>query len=188
MKKHSIGILFISYLVANNAALADKNTLSFGYAQSKVESFKNIKGVNAQYRYEFSSPISILSSLTYLSGSRSESYHDSNASVSEYAKTKMKTYSVQIGPVYRFTNVASAYTTIGINHAKVKNTSEVKIFQNHKKRQNSESSTTFAYGAGLILNPLENISANIGYEGTRIKLNDKHYGINGFNIGVGYRF
>lgn len=186
MQKRTIGILFIGYLVVNNAALAEKNTVSFGYAQSKVESFKNIKGVNAQYRYEFSSPISILSSFTYLSGSRYESFHD--VDVSEHTKTKMKAYSIQIGPAYRFTKMASAYTTIGINHAKVKNTSEVKVAHQYEKGQNSESSTSFAYGAGIIINPLENISANIGYEGTRIKLDDKHYDINGFNIGVGYRF
>lgn len=188
MKKIPIGILFIGYFVANNAALAEKNTFSLGYAQSKVNKFKNIKGMNIQYRYELNSPISILSSLTYLSGSRSESFDDHIVGISEHTKLKVKSYSMQLGPAYRFTNIASAYTTIGINYAKVKNTSEVKFSQRYVKDKNSENSTSFAYGAGVIINPHENISANIGYEGTRIKLNDKHYGINGFNIGVGYRF
>ena len=51
----------------------------------------------------------------------------------------------------------------------------------------SYKSTSFAYGAGIIINPLENLTVNVGYEGTTADLDD-NYSINGFNIGVGYRF
>lgn len=41
--------------VMSGSRLADNHTLSAGYAQSKVQDFKNIKGVNLQYRYEWDS-------------------------------------------------------------------------------------------------------------------------------------
>ncbi|WP_435526336.1 Ail/Lom family outer membrane beta-barrel protein [Escherichia coli] len=51
----------------------------------------------------------------------------------------------------------------------------------------SKKSTSFAYAAGVMINPTSNITINVGYEGTRAKLGD-NYSMNGFNIGVGYRF
>lgn len=44
----------------SGSRLADNHTLSAGYAQSKVQDFKNIKGVNLQYRYEWDSPVSVV--------------------------------------------------------------------------------------------------------------------------------
>ncbi|MXD56928.1 Ail/Lom family protein, partial [Escherichia coli] len=35
----------------SGSTLADTHTLTPGYTQSKVQDFKNIKGVNLQYRY-----------------------------------------------------------------------------------------------------------------------------------------
>ncbi|HBQ66867.1 MAG TPA: Ail/Lom family protein, partial [Leclercia adecarboxylata] len=51
----------------------------------------------------------------------------------------------------------------------------------------SEKSTSFAYGAGLMINPVENVSMTLGYEGTEADLNG-NYAINGFILGIGYRF
>lgn len=55
MKKISLAV-FIAASLASGAALADNQTVSVGYTQSKIEDFKNIRGVNAQYRYEWDSP------------------------------------------------------------------------------------------------------------------------------------
>ncbi|MWL74803.1 Ail/Lom family protein, partial [Escherichia coli] len=49
MKKLSLAVL-VAATLASGAALADNQTVSVGYAQSKVEDFKNIRGVNVQYR------------------------------------------------------------------------------------------------------------------------------------------
>ncbi|ENN8379042.1 Ail/Lom family outer membrane beta-barrel protein [Providencia rettgeri] len=57
----------------------------------------------------------------------------------------------------------------------------------HEEGHVSKNSTNFAYGAGVIINPMENIAVNIGYEGTQADM-DGHKSMNGFNIGVGYRF
>ncbi|WP_156964249.1 Ail/Lom family outer membrane beta-barrel protein, partial [Trabulsiella guamensis] len=51
----------------------------------------------------------------------------------------------------------------------------------------SEKSTSFAYGFGVTFNPVDNLSINAGYEGTQANL-DGNRSINGFNVGVGYRF
>ncbi|EAY6854213.1 virulence membrane protein PagC, partial [Salmonella enterica] len=52
MKNIILSTLFIttSVLVVN-VAQADTNAFSVGYAQSKVQDFKNIRGVNVKYRY-----------------------------------------------------------------------------------------------------------------------------------------
>ena len=56
-----------------------------------------------------------------------------------------------------------------------------------KRRALYGRETSFAYGAGIIINPRDYLTVNLGYEGTRINMADDHR-INGFNIGVGYRF
>lgn len=74
MKNIILSTLFIttSVLVVN-VAQADTNAFSVGYAQSKVQDFKNIRGVNVKYRYEDDSPVSFISSLSYLYGDRQAS-------------------------------------------------------------------------------------------------------------------
>ncbi|EIR4670723.1 outer membrane beta-barrel protein, partial [Escherichia coli] len=51
----------------------------------------------------------------------------------------------------------------------------------------SKKSTDFAYAVGVIINPWGNMSVNVGYEGTKADIYGKH-SVNGFTVGVGYRF
>ncbi|STI82989.1 PagC-like membrane protein [Escherichia coli] len=62
--------------VLSGSRLADNHTLSAGYAQSKVQDFKNIKGVNLQYRYEWDSPVSVVGSFSYMKGDWADSHRD----------------------------------------------------------------------------------------------------------------
>lgn len=39
----------------------------------------------------------------------------------------------------------------------------------------------------MVMNPSDTLSVNIGYEGTKASM-DRNYSINGFNVGIGYRF
>ncbi|KAB8306336.1 Ail/Lom family protein, partial [Erwinia endophytica] len=48
--------------------------------------------------------------------------------------------------------------------------------------------TSFMYGAGVQINPTENWAVDVGYEGSSFDDNEKRRSLNGFNIGVGYRF
>ena len=74
MKKISLAVLVAASLTSG-AALADNQTVSVGYAQSKVEDFKNIRGVNVQYRYEWDAPLSVIGSFTYMSGDDDQRYY-----------------------------------------------------------------------------------------------------------------
>ena len=39
----------------------------------------------------------------------------------------------------------------------------------------------------MVMNPVDNLSINLGYECTKASM-DRDYSINGFNVGMGYRF
>ncbi|HGY3897656.1 TPA: Ail/Lom family outer membrane beta-barrel protein [Klebsiella aerogenes] len=101
----------------------------------------------------------------------------------------MKYYSLLVGPAYRINNYVSLYALGGA--AYVKATGSTKWINVGDVTANyediSEKSTSFAYGAGMIINPVENLSVNIGYEGTQADLAG-NYSINGFSVGIGYRF
>lgn len=184
-KMTMLALLCGGLLVGSNA-LADNHTVSVGYAQSKVEDFKNIRGVNVQYRYEWESPLSVIGSFSYMKGDESFSEReDFYGDVSGYdGKTKVKYYSLMAGPAYRINDYISFYGLIGVAHTKVdENVTYIGVYS----EEYSENKTSFAYGAGVVVNPVSNLSVSVGYEGTRVKYNED-VAINGFNIGIGYRF
>nr|WP_038381702.1 Ail/Lom family outer membrane beta-barrel protein [Pantoea sp. IMH] len=178
--------LFCGGLMIATGALADNHTLSLGYAQSKVQDFKNIRGVNAQYRYEWDSPVSIIGSFTYMKGDDSYSERvEAFGDIGGYdGKTDVKYYSLMAGPAYRINEYFSLYALAGMAHTKV---NDKTTYLTTYSEEYNESKTSFAYGAGVVVNPTENLSVNIGYEGTRVKYND-NVTVNGFNVGLGYRF
>lgn len=179
--------LLCSALVAGNHALADQQTVSIGYAQSKVEDFKNLRGVNLQYRYEWDSPVSIIGSFSYLKGDQdfSERYTYGRNVYGYNGQAKVKYYSLMAGPAYRINDVVSLYGLVGVAHTKV---DENVHYLGAYSESYGETNTSFAYGAGVVINPTETLAINAGYEGTRVKYNEMNYAINGFNIGIGYRF
>lgn len=173
-------------MFASTSTLADNHTVSVGYAQSKVEGFKNIRGVNVQYRYEWDSPLSVIGSFSYMKGDDSYSYRINafGETVGYDTKTDLKYYSLLAGPAYRINDYVSLYALAGLAHTKVKDRT---VYSVEYAEDFNDSKTSFAYGAGVIVNPTDNLSVSVGYEGTRVKYNE-NVAINGFNIGVGYRF
>ncbi|MBB3323200.1 MULTISPECIES: Ail/Lom family outer membrane beta-barrel protein [Atlantibacter] len=186
MKKVSLAILLVGGMVSG-AALADNHTFSVGYAQSKVEDFKNIRGVNVQYRYEFDSPVSFLGSFTYMKGDDDQNYYLASDYIENHVEAKY--YSLLVGPAYRINEYVSLYALGGVARSKAEGrTTWHNAGDGYVGRDSiSEKSTSFAYGAGVIFNPVENFSVNVGYEGTNADLEGSR-SINGFNVGVGYRF
>lgn len=173
-------IMSFAFLASENA-LADNHSVSVGYAQSMVKDFTHIRGVNAQYRYEWDSPVSVIGSISYMT--RSEDYTEEQIfTIREHAK--MKYWSLLVGPSYRFSDYISAYVIGGFSHVK----SSANVYFEDEHLNGSEISDNFAYGAGVIINPLENLVLNVGYEGTKTKFSSRNFDINGFNVGVGYRF
>lgn len=178
--------LLCTGLLTSTVALADNHTVSLGYAQSKVEDFKNIRGVNVQYRYEWDSPLSIIGSFSYMKGDDSYSESNDGGITNEYTgKVDGKYYSLLAGPGYRLNDYVSLYALAGIAHTKLEDTT---TWSTQYSESTSESKTSFAYGAGVVVNPVEYLSVNIGYEGSRVKYGESQHAINGFNVGIGYRF
>lgn len=186
MKKISLAVIIAASLTSG-AALADNQTVSVGYAQSKIEDFKNIRGVNAQYRYEWDSPWSVMGSFTYMSGDQDENYYVASDSVKNHVEAKY--YSLLVGPAYRINEYVSLYALGGVAHVKADgDTKWVNAGDGFTQKDSiSEKSTSFAYGAGVQFNPTPELAINVGYEGTNADL-DGNRSINGFNVGVGYRF
>lgn len=184
--KIMMAALICGGLFANTSVQADTHTVSVGYAQSKVGYFKNIRGINIQYRYEWDSPVSVIGSFSYMKGDNDYSYRvDFHGDPSGYdGHETLKYYSLLTGPAYRINDYVSIYALIGAAQAKVEDTT---TYLTQYSEKFSSSATSFAYGAGVVVNPTENSSVNIGYEGTNVKFVKKHK-INGFNLGVGYRF
>lgn len=186
MKKISLAV-FVAVSLASGAALADNHTVSLGYAQSKVENFKNIRGVNAQYRYEWDSPLSVIGSFTYMSGDDDQKYYVDSDSVKNHIDVKY--YSLMAGPAYRINEYVSLYALGGVAHTKADvDTKWVNAGDGYTQKDSlSEKSTSFAYGAGVQFNPTDALAVNVGYEGTNADIDGSH-SINGWNVGVGYRF
>ena len=162
MKALKLGLLFTALVSAPAFA---QSTFSLGYSFSKVEDV-NLKGFNAQYRYEWNSPMSIVVSASRLSGD--EKYSDGAVDV--------KYTSLLAGPAYRFNDFVSVYGLTGFTKA----TAEENDVGYHYK----DTKTAFAYGVGVQVNLTQNLAAHVGYEGSKIV----EAKANGFNIGVGYRF
>lgn len=179
MKKALVAAVVLagSVLAAQNA-MAESQTVSIGWAHSTVENAKDLNGVNLQYRYEWNSPWGLMGSFTWMKAD--ETVHGGfwNSDV------KAKYYSLMGGPTYRINDWVSLYGALGFANADVKE--HIRYYNG--SAEHSESATSLAWGAGVIFNPIENLSLNVGYEGTNVNYWGKDHSINGFNVGVGYRF
>ena len=115
--------------------------------------------------------------------------HRSGDSVSFFpgksVNVKAKYYSLLAGPAYRINDNVSLYALGGVARTKI-DTDGI-MHAGIRYLSSSEKSTAFAYGVGVIINPAETLSVNIGYERTQYDIKGDR-SINGFNIGVGYRF
>lgn len=190
MKKLTAFALLISAITLSPLAVASNSTVSLGYAHSDIKNVAGINGINMKYRYEWDSPLSIISSLTYMSGSKD--FFDSTNAYNYRTTENFKYYSLSAGPAYRINQYVSLYGLVGINY----NKADIDFVQSGKGSNTSilyqenynMKKTSVMYGFGVQVNPSQNLMLDLGYEGSRIKDDYKSYRINGFNIGVGYRF
>jgi len=188
-------LLMTSALVAalglSPLAQAEQHTVSLGYAQSKVQDLHNINGVNLKYRYEWDSPVSVIGSFTYMSGNDNNSYLLTRDIIDN--KVDIKYYSLSVGPAYRFNEFVSIYGLLGFNYNKVDYRSSWTNYESGSYRyMGSETGnikkTSLMYGVGVQINPMDNVAVDIGYEASSLDDGGQSYDINGFNIGIGYRF
>ncbi|WLS79984.1 Ail/Lom family outer membrane beta-barrel protein [Erwinia pyri] len=193
MKKMIVGIVLAGSVMTSPLATADRQTVSLGYAHSKIQDMGNLNGVNLQYRYEWNSPLSIIGSFSYMKGDDSDVYHDA-ANDSYKTRFKTKYYSLLAGPAYRINDYVSVYGLLGAAFTKTdgryewRNSVGADAAVGHLTIEGSAHSTNLAWAAGVAINPIDNLSVNIGYEGSRTELNGSDKSINGFNVGIGWRF
>ncbi|KFD22545.1 Ail/Lom family outer membrane beta-barrel protein [Tatumella ptyseos] len=196
MKVLFMASVLTACLGMSTQVLASDQTVSLGYAHSNInmgidmgmEGIKNLNGVNVKYRYDWGSPLSVISSFTYLNSNTKKSF-DMGDIVN--INMDVKYFSLSAGPAYRLNSWLSVYGLLGINYNKSHATStwESITGSNRSTDQDLQSTKTFLmYGAGVQINPIDNIAIDIGYEASSVNISDKKFTTNGFNIGVGYRF
>lgn len=122
-----------------NVAQADTNAFSVGYAQSKVQDFKNIRGVNVKYRYEDDSPVSFISSLSYLYGDSQASGSVESEGIHYHDKFEVKYGSFMVGPAYRLSDNFSLYALAGVGTVKA-------TFKEHSTQDGDSFLTKFPQG------------------------------------------
>ncbi|EBP4586282.1 outer membrane beta-barrel protein [Salmonella enterica] len=174
MKKFALialaGLVLGSVGTANAADY--KNTVSLGYAYTDIGGAisGNASGANVKYNWEhLDSGFGVAGSVTYSSA---------DVKYNGYKLGKVDYTSFLVGPSYRFNDYLSAYVLLGGARGKAEN-----------NWGDSESKTSFAYGAGVQLNPVKNIAVNASYEHANFSTGyDEDIKAGTWVIGVGYSF
>lgn len=176
------------------ADIADNQgiTIPDGAFSAGADKYKDPKGFNLKYRYEFDDNWGVIGSFTYAR----EKYdghinvNDPSNGDSANAKGSIKGnyFSILAGPSYRINDYVSGYAMIGLANAKIKYSADYSYNIDNSTGNGSYSEdrnkTSFAYGVGLQFNPFENIAIDVGYEGS----GSGDWNTNGFIVGVGYKF
>lgn len=178
MNKLLIAVAVASVIGSVDVANADglHHTVSVGYAQTDAKilgTSNQMPGVNLKYHWEEpDSGVGVIGSFSYTKKNLSN----------DDASGKLTYYSVTAGPSYRFNDYVNIYALLGVAYGKIEAESEYASAW--------ESKTAFAYGAGVQVNPIENVAIDASYVYTQFS---NEYG--GGNIdagtwmlGVGYRF
>lgn len=173
----SAAIICFGLLASSQSMASGTHTVSIGYAQTHLSTLKSsdskdLHGLNIKYRYEFNERWGFIGALT---ATRHEVEHYSwqSAKLKKEGSDTIDYSSVMVGPTYRFNEYISLYGNAGMARMKMKNT--------HSHESTDDS---FAYGAGVIFNPLTNLSLDLSWEASKFFSVDA----NTFGVSVGYRF
>lgn len=176
-----------------SATVQAESSITAGYAQAHVEDFGTTNGMNLKYRYEWDSPLSIITSFTFMTGSEGSSYYADRDKIDLHANVKY--YSLAAGPAWRFNELVSVYALLGASYNKVDYNYNWKNYEGTRGYVDmgnvdggNHDSTSLVYSAGIQINPLTNFVIDVGYEGSKLDDGANDHAVNGFNIGVGYRF
>ncbi|VUC87486.1 Ail/OmpX-like protein [Salmonella sp. NCTC 11881] len=172
MKQVLIAVLIVSVTGGLAQAAGVKNTVSLGYAYTDLGGALsgNARGLNLKYNAEdLNSGFGGMGSFTFTTADI-QSYSGGKAGDMDYS-------SFLVGPSYRFNEYLNAYVMAGLGHGHIDD-----------KRDNSGKKTGFAYGAGVQINPVENIAINASYEYSRFSAYDSKVNAGTWVLGVGYSF
>nr|DAM44253.1 MAG TPA: outer membrane protein [Caudoviricetes sp.] len=176
MNKLAVAVLAMSVLGGVGVASAAdyKNTVSLGYAHTHLSGLisGNAAGANLKYNWEhLNSGFGVVGSLTYTEADLNNYYYG-------YRVGEVNYTSFLVGPSYRFNDFLSTYIMLGGASGEVKD-----------NFGHSESKTSFAYGIGIQVNPVEHFAINASYEHAKFSTqlgDDIDAGT--WVLGVGYSF
>ncbi|EDR5177707.1 Ail/Lom family outer membrane beta-barrel protein [Salmonella enterica] len=214
-----ISALFFGMGVAN--AAAGQSTISIGYAQFHSNGLKNAinsdkrdaydlfdsdayhigdykdpKGFNIKYRYEFSDQWGIISSFSYAKAKSNSSINaidpDSSDVVKGKGNSKVDYYNIMVGPAYRVNDYVSGYAMLGIATSNIKSSGNLFYDLSYTtgttgsySGTENDRDTALSYSIGFQVNPISNIAIDVAYEGAGHGSNGQ---VSGFNVGIGYSF
>lgn len=182
--------LAVTFLVSS--VQAETHTISAGYVYQEVKHFDPFAGINLKYRYELNARYGLIGSFSFVSGN--DAYDAlSSSGMTVRNNLRVKTTSLLAGPTYRINRHVSFYGLLGVNNAQVSYTpmrdeSLKRPYAGDDNLYMMKHTVNFAWGGGLQINPVDYLVVDLGYEGTRGKIQGKKYTMSGFNIGVGYAF
>lgn len=135
-----------------------ENVVTGGYAHSKT-SGKSFNGVNFKYGYTPDEiDLGVISSLTITA-------NDNDNIDRGYG-------SAMVGASYRLSDALKPYVMIGVGRGVVKTDGD------------NNTSTGFAYGAGIQFTPISEFTIDAGYEGSKIFGSQ----VNSVVVGAGWKF
>ncbi|ACR70467.2 enterobacterial Ail/Lom family protein [Edwardsiella ictaluri 93-146] len=183
----------MSGVMASPAALAAEQTASIGYAHAQLQDVGNLNGFTLQYRYEWDTLWSVIGGLSYMQGSNNNAYQDAWGDTYK-TDINAKYTSLLLGPAYRINDYVSVYGLLGAAYTKMdgsyewRNSVGADTPNGHLSITSSSQAVKLAYAAGVVINPINTLSINIGYEGSQADLYGGNKTINGFTVGIGWRF
>lgn len=184
MLKKIIVLISISPFIA---VASSKHSITFGYADSYNASIKGGKikkelsdgkdnkaeGAALKYRYEWDDKYGVIVSLVV------------TGAETDYKQGKKKIGSVEygyksllVGPTYRFNDYFSAYAVAGMSKFNLKPSGV--FFEGAKENKK----TTIGYGAGIQINPVDFVVADISIENAK----GGDFKASTVTLGLGYRF
>ncbi|MDA8511107.1 MULTISPECIES: outer membrane beta-barrel protein [unclassified Citrobacter] len=150
--------LFIVVLALSASVLAGENVITGGYVHTKTAG-KSLSGFNAKYGYTpDESDLGVISSLSISADNENDIDRGYGSAL--------------VGASYRINDVLKPYVLAGIARGAIKADGD------------TDTSTGFAYGAGIQLTPIAGFTIDAGYEGSKIFGSQA----NSVVLGAGWKF
>lgn len=159
MKNMKFAVLLALGTVLSAQALADsENVVTGGYAHTKTAG-NSLSGVNLKYGYtpdDFD--LGVISSITLTANKNDDIDRGYGSAL--------------VGASYRVTDSVKPYVMVGIGRGVVKNDDD------------TDTSTGFAYNAGIQFTPISGFTIDAGYEGSKVFGSQA----NSIVVGAGWKF
>ncbi|MBD8214436.1 Ail/Lom family outer membrane beta-barrel protein [Erwinia persicina] len=162
-------------------AMSGLHTVTLGYAQSHIKHFKNMKGINARYRFEIPElPLSAMVSFSAMNARGSQPEGEGGG----IKNHRVRYYSLMVGPAYRVTSWASLYLLGGAGWESSSNVTTYDTPPGGQTGRYKIFDARFAWGTGVQFNLIDNLALDVGYQAGHVQKTSS----NGFSLGIGYRF